>query len=214
MDDNDYAPWRHPVKAVPGKKLRRRRNPADQRLVRTATELFYKRGFQAVGVDELVKTAGVTKATFYRHFASKDDLAAVCLERTIQAELEPLRAIAEGLSGDPAAQLRALVEAVGRRVSEDEFRGWAPENFAVEIVDLSHPANLVVRATMGRVRLVLRRLAEEAAIADPHEFADTLLLLFEGAGVSRQVFAGGGPSARLMQAFERLFASHSGARQL
>jgi hypothetical protein len=44
------------------------------RLVHVAIELFYSYGFQAVGVDQIIASTGVTKTTFYKHFDSKDDL--------------------------------------------------------------------------------------------------------------------------------------------
>ena len=47
-----------------------------ERVLATASELFYRRGFSAVGVDEIVSQSGVAKMTLYRHFPSKDELIA------------------------------------------------------------------------------------------------------------------------------------------
>ena len=49
---------------------------AADRIRASASELFYREGIRAVGVDEVVDRAGVTKPSLYRSFASKDDLAA------------------------------------------------------------------------------------------------------------------------------------------
>ena len=49
---------------------------AADRIRASASELFYREGIRAVGVDEVVERAGVTKPSLYRSFASKDDLAA------------------------------------------------------------------------------------------------------------------------------------------
>src|ERR1700760_1039496 len=49
---------------------------AVDRIRASARELFYREGIRAVGVDEVVDRAGVTKPSLYRSFASKDDLAA------------------------------------------------------------------------------------------------------------------------------------------
>ena len=48
---------------------------AADRIRASASELFYREGIRAVGVDEVVDRAGVTKPSLYRSFASKDDLA-------------------------------------------------------------------------------------------------------------------------------------------
>src|SRR5215468_5729616 len=52
---------------------------AADRIKSTARELFYREGIRAVGVDEIVTRAGVTKPSLYRTFPSKDELAAAYL---------------------------------------------------------------------------------------------------------------------------------------
>lgn len=47
---------------------------AKTRILLTAHDLFYQNGIRATGVDRLIKEAGVTKVTFYRHYPSKNDL--------------------------------------------------------------------------------------------------------------------------------------------
>ena len=49
---------------------------AIDRIRESAQELFYNEGIRAIGVDEIVNRAGVTKPSLYRSFASKDELAA------------------------------------------------------------------------------------------------------------------------------------------
>jgi TetR/AcrR family transcriptional repressor of nem operon len=50
-----------------------------RRIVEQAAELFRDRGFEGIGVADLMKASGLTHGGFYRHFASKDDLAAEAL---------------------------------------------------------------------------------------------------------------------------------------
>ena len=45
-----------------------------ERLIEAAQTEFYQGGFQAVGLDAILRVVGVTKTTFYKHFESKDDL--------------------------------------------------------------------------------------------------------------------------------------------
>mgnify|MGYP003403968929 CR=1 FL=1 len=58
-------------------------NPAavKERILETASALFYRRGVRAVGVDLVVEEAGVAKTSLYRHFRTKDDLVAAFLAR-------------------------------------------------------------------------------------------------------------------------------------
>src|SRR6266850_6452421 len=93
---------------------------AADRIRASASELFYREGIRAVGVDEIVTRAGVTKPSLYRSFASKDELAAAYLrdydgefwnrfEQTIAAH-----------PGQPRAQLRALFERLAARAMEPD----------------------------------------------------------------------------------------------
>ncbi|MET1075426.1 MAG: helix-turn-helix domain-containing protein, partial [Umezawaea sp.] len=56
-------------------------SPRD-RLLDTASRLFYAEGIRTVPVDRLVTEADVTRATFYRHFPSKEDLVVAYLRAT------------------------------------------------------------------------------------------------------------------------------------
>ena len=53
---------------------------ARERILLTAHDLFYADGIRATGIDRIIKHAKVTKATFYRHFPSKNDLIIAVLE--------------------------------------------------------------------------------------------------------------------------------------
>ena len=61
------------------KRGERSRTPAAERILRTASEMFYRKGIRAVGVDSIAAEAGVTKKTLYEKFGSKDELIAAYL---------------------------------------------------------------------------------------------------------------------------------------
>src|SRR4051794_41881306 len=52
-----------------------------ERLLAAAVNLFYRNGFGAIGIDQVIAAAGVTKTTFYKHFESKDDLMVAAVQR-------------------------------------------------------------------------------------------------------------------------------------
>lgn len=55
-----------------------------QRILATATDLFSRKGYRAVGTDTIIERSGVAKMTLYRHFSSKNELINAYIERTIQ----------------------------------------------------------------------------------------------------------------------------------
>ena len=86
---------------------------AADRIRATVRELFYRRGIRAVGIDEIVTRAGVTKPSLYRNFASKDELAADYM-RQYEAEFwARFDADMARHPGDPRAQLMSFLTRIG-----------------------------------------------------------------------------------------------------
>ena len=56
------------------------KKPARQRILETASEMFYRDGIRAVGIDAIIARSGVAKMSLYRNFPSKDALVAAWLE--------------------------------------------------------------------------------------------------------------------------------------
>ena len=78
-----------------------------ERIINAATGLFRARGFDGVGVADIMKAADLTHGGFYGHFASKDDLVAQASERmTARAARNWRRVVAEA----PAEPFAALLE--------------------------------------------------------------------------------------------------------
>lgn len=59
-----------------------------ERIVQMAAKLFRERGFDGIGVADLMKSAGLTHSGFYGHFSSKDDLAAEACARALEKSVE------------------------------------------------------------------------------------------------------------------------------
>ena len=73
-----------------------RTSPAKEKLLDSASALFYEDGIGATAVDDVVRAAGVSKPTLYAHFGSKAELVAAVLERRHAARAEELEAIEGG----------------------------------------------------------------------------------------------------------------------
>lgn len=107
----------------------RETSAARERILMAAHDLFYREGIRATGVDRVIAEAGVTKATFYRHFPSKNDLIREFLDYRHQRWLawfaDALRRHGGGMD--------ALVPAMAEWFADPEFRGCAFINSIVEL---------------------------------------------------------------------------------
>jgi AcrR family transcriptional regulator len=187
-----------PVEAAPPKR-------AAERIRAMARELFYRQGIRAVGVDEIVNRAGVTKPSLYRSFASKDELAAAYLQDYDREFWERFDDAVAARPGDPRAQLKHFFENVAVRATSPAYRGCGLTNAAVEYPQADHPARLVAEANKRELRRRLRGMAAAMGATAPDTLGDGLHLLLEGAYVTGQLFADGdGPAGALAQAADRL----------
>jgi len=88
----------------------------DEKILQAAVQLFYERGFDAVGVDEIGGLAGITGPAIYRHFRGKQDILATLFDRA----LDTLLTRVGGAVDDPLEELRQLVTAHTAFVVENE----------------------------------------------------------------------------------------------
>jgi AcrR family transcriptional regulator len=153
---------------------------ARERVLATATELFLREGYRAVGIDRIIELAGVAKTSLYRNFGSKDDLIVAYLER---ADEDYWRWFDESIAdaGSPRAKLVALFNATEKLATSPACLGCTFQVAAAEFPEPEHPAHRVSRAHKLEVLRRLRELAEEAGADDPAGLAEQLMLIMDGA---------------------------------
>ena len=153
---------------------------ARERLLATASDIFYREGIHGVGVDKVLAEAGVTRATMYRHFEGKEALVVAYLDR----EDATIRGYFEAAS-DPSLTPRELLEAVLQGIADDiarrHTRGCPFINAAAEYPDPRSAARKVVARHRAWFRDTLRSLAADAGLADPEQVAASLVLLRDAA---------------------------------
>lgn len=183
---NGLAMSKTPVPAAPESAVDVR-----QRILETASELFYSQGARAVGVDLVVAEAGVAKTSLYRYFRTKDDLVAAFLQREDEDFWGGWDAVAKAHAGDPAGELDAHFGWIGERVGRPNYRGCPQLNIAAEFPDPEHPARKVAAAHKRELRRRLHGIAEGLGVPRPGELAGQLAVLINGAFVSSQMLSTG-----------------------
>jgi len=152
-----------------------------ERLLRTASDLFYREGIHSVGVDRLVGAADVTRATFYRHFPGKEDL----VEAYLQREDAYIRGMFAGVADleDPRQKLELLIGGLAADIQTRHTRGCPFINASAEYPDASSPVRTTVAEHRAWFRDTLERLLTDAGVPDPRERAGELVLLRDAAMV-------------------------------
>jgi len=182
---------------------------AAERIFETARELFYREGIRAVGVDEIVTRAGVTKPSLYRSYRSKDDLVAAVLREVEAGFWARFEAAEAAFPDDPRAQIVAYFEGLAARSGGADYRGCALSNAAVEYPDRDHVGRCVSQAHKAMLRARLRAKAAEMGAGDPAALGDALMLLIEGVFTSSQMFDGDDkPAKAVVGAVRALIAAY------
>jgi AcrR family transcriptional regulator len=185
-----------------------KRLPPRERIIATASELFYRNGIRAVGVEAIAEAAGTNKMTLYRHFASKDELVAEYLRRLAADADASWGVLEQAHPGDPRAQLLGWLKSMEEHVLDADQRGCALANAAVELPDKEHPARCVIERFKIAQRERLIALCRATGAAEPELLADELFLLIEGARVCAQSLGPQGPASRLTRMGGALIAAH------
>jgi AcrR family transcriptional regulator len=150
-------------------------------LINAAMKLFCEEGFQATGVDRILKEAGVAKMTLYNHFKSKDELVLAALRRRDEIFRNEFMRKVKARAETPAGRLEALFDVLHEWFTSKDFRGCVFVNAAAEYPNSGCPIRTVVAEHIRLMRDYMRDLAAEAGADDPEAMADTLSLLTEGA---------------------------------
>jgi AcrR family transcriptional regulator len=176
--------------------------PARERVLDAAYELFSRRGIRDVGVDELIETAGVAKATLYRHFPSKDDLVVAFLERREERwTFDWIEAEATRRGATPEQRLLAIFDLFDEWFHRADFEACSFINVMLEM-GADHPVGRASIDHLGNIRDVVLRLAKEAGLRDAESFAYSWHILMKGSIVAAA--EGDADAARRAQAMARL----------
>lgn len=163
-------------------------SPTRQRLIDAASKRFYRDGFRDVGIDQILNDVGISKTAFYKHFESKDDLMLAVMRHQDQWLRDHFRSMVNELGGSkPRSRLLALFDAVDQIVRLDEFRGCFFVNVAMEFPLPHDPAHIAAAANKQAMHEIVVQLAREADADYPEKLAKELMLLMEGAYVTRHV---------------------------
>ena len=155
--------------------------PARDRILATASRLFYQDGLRATGIDRIIAESGVAKMSFYRHFPSKADLVRAFLEArhrawmTWFADAVERRIESQGLA--------ALAGALGEWFAQPDFRGCA---FINTVAETGRDFPLAVEHKRELASFV-EALARRLLLPSPERLSAKAMIIIEGSIVRAQM---------------------------
>ncbi|MCK9688677.1 TetR/AcrR family transcriptional regulator [Scleromatobacter humisilvae] len=163
-----------------------------ERILRAAHDLFYREGVRATGIDRVIAESGVAKLTFYRQFASKDELVLAFLDVRHERWMAWFVAALARHGGTPAAIAPTLSE----WFASDDFRGCAFLNSVGELAPALAAVLDVTRRHKQEMTAAVTRLMKPAP--GRARAARALALAIDGAIVQAQYLATPAPAVEAL----------------
>jgi AcrR family transcriptional regulator len=174
-----------------------------ERILEVAERLFYTEGVRATGTEKIMSISEVAKATFYRHFKSKDALVLAYLDKSAQAFWDYL------LSPTPPEDVHEALIKIDRLANRPEVTGCPFLLIAAEYPDLAHPFHRRAIEQKDKLLAYLIDLLKPFAI-DRTVAATKLLIVIDGALSLRTVY-GASKEIPLLSSGEALLKSFQSA---
>ena len=168
--------------------------PPRERILVAAHILFYREGIRATGVDKIIDQSSVSKVTFYRQYASTDDLIRAYLDYRHEKWISWFQTCLAQATGRGSSAAEALVATLGAWFSQPDFRGCAFLNAAAELGS-SEPEIL---ETVRRHKQKMSSVLDSIFAGDAVSAGLRLSLLIDGAIVHAQM---GQPVDEVMENF-------------
>lgn len=157
------------------------------KVLNTAAQLFYKQGYNATGINQIIDESSIAKASLYNHFKSKTELLYAYLETLNTRWFEQLNDYLEKFTA-PEDKILAIFDFRIQRQVSQEFGGCPFIKASAEVpVDDTRAFEIINRHKMNLRALILKlvqRIPQEQSILNHEQLTDTIYLLMEGATVT------------------------------
>ena len=174
---------------------------ARDRILSVAGRLFYRDGYRAIGIDRVIAEAAVAKATFYKHFPSKDDLIVAWIKGS---EAQALISVPPMSGRQPLTDYALAMIAIAERPS---CMGCTYQVSAAEFSAPDHPAHLAALGVKRRVLEALQARAAAQGLAPARQVAEAVVLFLEGIWAARRMFGAQAPLDNAPHAVQALIDS-------
>ena len=161
--------------------------PVKERLVETASKLFYEKGYNRTGINEILEKSEVAKASMYQHFRSKEDICLAYLRRKDEDFIADLKAYISKLP-QGKERVMGLFGFLKEFYYRDGFRGCWCLNTISEIPKEDEEISAEIKTQKNNFRNFITNLVKEnLEVSNEKRIADRLYILYEGGIAESQV---------------------------
>jgi len=162
-----------------------------ERILETASRLFYIQGYNNTGINQVLDEAKVAKASLYQHFGSKDELGIHYLKAAREEWFAGLDKWTNSKK-TPVQKLIACFDFLEYSLQQNNFLGCKFINMLSEIGDTSAPMSHEILEHKRKLRQYIKSFIEQALHEKPagdiDVISDAIYLLFEGAIVESKIY--------------------------
>jgi TetR/AcrR family transcriptional regulator, transcriptional repressor for nem operon len=169
-----------------------------QTVINVASRLFRERGFDGIGLKDLMKGAGLTQGAFYKQFASKEDLAVQASSRAFESAFRRWSAAVEANPEDPFGAVLAFYLSIDHR--EEKMDGCPIVALGSDAARQSSDVKASFEAGIRAHLEILGRLIGETDGEEANGKAMAILSTIVGALTLSRVVNDEGLSKRFLQA--------------
>lgn len=161
-----------------------------ERIIRVASDLFYKQGYNSTGINQIIAEADIAIGSLYNHFSSKNDLLQAYL---IKEELGWFEGFENSTSkiSEPREKLLALIDYRKKLQQTSKFAGCHFIKIVSEIGEGNPSVSSFAKQHKEKQKDLIKALVTEygaqGQLTDTDLIAENIFLLIEGAVVTSTI---------------------------
>ncbi|UCA61960.1 TetR/AcrR family transcriptional regulator [Chryseobacterium rhizoplanae] len=161
-----------------------------ERIIRVASELFYKQGYNSTGINQIIAEADIAIGSLYNHFASKNDLLQAYLIKEEQEWFEGLEKSTVSIA-DPREKMFAIIDYRKKLQQSSTFAGCHFIKITSETGEANAAVSGFVKKHKEKQKAVIHDIVKEYSelrpLPDPELVTENIFLLIEGAVVTSTI---------------------------
>ncbi len=154
-----------------------------QHIIETASNLFYSKGYNLTGINEIIKEAGIAKATLYNHFASKEEICLAYLTYRNETFINDIKVFVNNAE-EGKNKLYALFYFLQEFFDQKDFNGCWCLNTIAEIPKENEKIKKEIQKQKGEFIAYIEELIDKNYPQDSDQkneaLARQIYLVYEG----------------------------------